>query len=220
MSKVAIEGNALGSGTFTIASPNTNSSYTLSLPENTGTILTQNSTPAFASTIGVGGATAAASGAGITFPATQSASSDANTLDDYEEGDWTPTLTTSGTNFTSVTYNTTNTHGRYTKIGRVVILQGRVATTAVTKGSASGVIQVGNLPFATSGSPATALSAGVVGFSAGWDGDVPSTVMGSAGGAALNLAYRTAANGNTTDLAVSDVSTTTNDARFTIAYYV
>jgi hypothetical protein len=40
MSKVAIEGNALGSGTFTIASPNTNSSYTLSLPENTGTILT------------------------------------------------------------------------------------------------------------------------------------------------------------------------------------
>ena len=44
MSKVAIEGNALGSGTFTIASPNTNSSYTLSLPENTGTIITTGST--------------------------------------------------------------------------------------------------------------------------------------------------------------------------------
>ena len=29
--------------------------------------------------------------AGIAFPATQSASSDANTLDDYEEGTWTPT---------------------------------------------------------------------------------------------------------------------------------
>ena len=32
------------------------------------------------------------SGTGITFPATQSASSDANTLDDYEEGDWTPSI--------------------------------------------------------------------------------------------------------------------------------
>lgn len=30
------------------------------------------------------------SGAGISFPATQSASTDANTLDDYEEGTWTP----------------------------------------------------------------------------------------------------------------------------------
>ena len=39
----------------------------------------------FATTIGVGGATPAASGSGISFPATQSASSDANTLDDYEE---------------------------------------------------------------------------------------------------------------------------------------
>lgn len=48
-------------------------------------------TPKSSTTIGVGNATAAASGAGITFPATQSASSDANTLDDYEEGSWTPT---------------------------------------------------------------------------------------------------------------------------------
>jgi len=44
--------------------------------------------PSFPSTIGVGGATASSSGAGITFPATQSASTDANTLDDYEEGNW------------------------------------------------------------------------------------------------------------------------------------
>jgi hypothetical protein len=40
----------------------------------------------FPTTIGVGGATPSASGSGISFPATQSASSDANTLDDYEEG--------------------------------------------------------------------------------------------------------------------------------------
>jgi hypothetical protein len=50
----------------------------------------------FPTTIGVGGATPSASGSGISFPATQSASSDANTLDDYEEGTWTPTTSTAG----------------------------------------------------------------------------------------------------------------------------
>jgi hypothetical protein len=43
----------------------------------------------FPTTIGVGDATPSASGSGITFPATQSASTNANTLDDYEEGTWT-----------------------------------------------------------------------------------------------------------------------------------
>jgi hypothetical protein len=44
------------------------------------------------STIAVGGATALYGVGGITFPATQSASSDANTLDDYEEGEFTPLI--------------------------------------------------------------------------------------------------------------------------------
>jgi hypothetical protein len=46
----------------------------------------------FPTTIGVGDATPSASGSGISFPATQSASTNANTLDDYEEGTWTPTI--------------------------------------------------------------------------------------------------------------------------------
>jgi hypothetical protein len=40
MSKVALSGNASGTGTFTIASPNSNTDRTLTLPDNTGTILT------------------------------------------------------------------------------------------------------------------------------------------------------------------------------------
>jgi hypothetical protein len=40
MSKVAITGNASGTGTFTLAAPNSNSDRTLTLPDNTGTILT------------------------------------------------------------------------------------------------------------------------------------------------------------------------------------
>ena len=68
-----------------------------------------------ATTMGVGAATPSASGAGITFPATQSASTDANTLDDYEEGTWTPSFfPVSG----SATY--TSQIGNYVKIGRQV----------------------------------------------------------------------------------------------------
>ena len=39
MSQVAISGNASGTGTLTIAAPNTNSNYTLTLPANTGTLI-------------------------------------------------------------------------------------------------------------------------------------------------------------------------------------
>jgi hypothetical protein len=72
----------------------------------------------------VGVATANANGgvlqlkSGITFPATQVAATDANTLDDYEEGTWTPSfLAVSG----SATYTTQN--GTYTKIGRQVTVE-------------------------------------------------------------------------------------------------
>ena len=53
--------------------------------------------------LGLGGAIPS-SGTGITFPATQSASSNANTLDDYEEGTWTPTVTFGGASV-GITYN-------------------------------------------------------------------------------------------------------------------
>jgi hypothetical protein len=76
---------------------------------------------------------------GITFPATQSASSNANTLDDYEEGTWTPTTSTSG-------YTISTSSGNYTKIGRVVHLNFQVLFSAVNGSSNSNVI-LGGLPF-------------------------------------------------------------------------
>ena len=66
-------------------------------------------------TFGVGGTTPSSSGAGITFPATQSASTDANTLDDYEEGSFTFT----GTGFTTTPTKT----AYYTKIGNQVTIR-------------------------------------------------------------------------------------------------
>lgn len=44
MSKIALSGNASGTGTFTIASPNSNSNYQLDLPAESGTIITTAST--------------------------------------------------------------------------------------------------------------------------------------------------------------------------------
>lgn len=40
MSQVRVQGNASGTGVLTVTSPNTNSNYTLTLPANTGTLLT------------------------------------------------------------------------------------------------------------------------------------------------------------------------------------
>lgn len=84
----------------------------------------------------------------LKFPAVQIASADVNTLDDYEEGTWTPTYVTSATQFTSVTYDT-STAGTYTKIGNKVFISGILKTDAVSKGSASGNIRIGGLPFSS-----------------------------------------------------------------------
>jgi len=106
-------------------------------------------TPKVTTTIGVGNATAAASGSGVSFPATQSASSDANTLDDYEEGTWSPGLSSAGGNFTSITFNTSS--GTYTKIGRTVYVTGNFFTSGpITVGAASGQVYITGLPFSTS----------------------------------------------------------------------
>jgi uncharacterized protein YjbI with pentapeptide repeats len=95
------------------------------------------------STIGVGDATPAASGAGITFPATQSASSDANTLDDYEEGTFTPTLQ-GGTTAGTTTYLVQE--GTYTKVGRQVTVSLYIHASAAT---GTGAIFIGGLPFSS-----------------------------------------------------------------------
>ena len=96
-------------------------------------------TPIIATTMGVGGATPSTSGSGISFPATQSASSDANTLDDYQEGSWTPTI--GG----SATYSTQR--GGYVKVGRVVFIQMQIVVSTKGTGSAT---TISGLPFSVS----------------------------------------------------------------------
>ena len=113
-------------GTTGITTPGINNSGTLT---QTGAA-TMSNTLQTATTIGVGAATPSTSGAGITFPATQSASSDANTLDDYEEGTWTITATcgTSGTITLSSSFNT----GKYTLVGNTVFFNAHIRVSAIS----------------------------------------------------------------------------------------
>ena len=107
---------------------------------NTGN-QTVSGTGTFASTISVGNVTPAATGAGVTFPAAQSASTNANTLDDYEEGTWTPTIAfgggTVGQTYASIA-------GTYIKVGAQVTLNARIYFS--NKGTSTGSATI-TLPF-------------------------------------------------------------------------
>lgn len=78
----------------------------------------------------------------IKFPATQNASADANTLDDYEEGSWTPVIggvtSESGQAYSSQV-------GRYVKIGKQVALTCQVGLS--TLGTITGSVVIKGLPF-------------------------------------------------------------------------
>ena len=108
------------------------------------------------------GASTTANGIGITFPATQSASSDANTLDDYEEGTWTPTITPETGSFTTTSYTSANC--TYVKIGKQVVCNIRWQIDSF--GTGAGGCKISGLPFAI-GSSQRGSSAGING-SNGW----------------------------------------------------
>jgi hypothetical protein len=94
------------------------------------------------------GGNTSATGVGVAFPATQDASSDANTLDDYEEGTWTPVVTPNSGTLTSYTSN-----GTYIKIGKFVFIWFQFSITSA--GTASGIATVASLPFSTTANNGT-----------------------------------------------------------------
>ena len=78
----------------------------------------------------------------LQFPATQIASANANTLDDYEEGTWTMGIAFGGA---AVGVTASSNTGTYTKIGRQVTVNGYLALTS--KGSSTGDATITGLPF-------------------------------------------------------------------------
>jgi len=123
---------------------------------------------------------------GVKFPATQVASSDPNTLDDYEEGSWTPGW---GVASGSVTANS-NSSGRYRKVGDTVTVWGYISYQSSS--GASGNLWVTGLPFTSSdgfGQGSAQSGGGVVYLTNLWTSNHPQTVQIPNSSTILNL-YR------------------------------
>ena len=114
--------------------------------------------------LGLGGAVPS-SGTGITFPATQSASSDANTLDDYEEGTWTPSIGGTATYTARV--------GSYIKIGKLVYIRCYIHISSLGTGSTT---TISGLPFLSEAGTAY-VSAWPVAYFSGAANNVTSLVI-------------------------------------------
>jgi hypothetical protein len=200
---------------FIVDQSNTNSLVSLINYENAAIRFGTNATER--ASITSGGVLDIGTGAGavgqIQFPATQVASSNANTLDDYEEGTWTPAFGTSGTAFTSVTY--TGQNGTYTKVGQLVTVSMRIEISARTVGSASGDLLITGLPFTSNNT---------FGY---WTGAVltnstatnnPSVVRVLGNSTSVDLFYYASLTG-TTNVPATSLSSTA-EIRLTVSYIV
>jgi hypothetical protein len=132
---------------------------------------------------------AGASNGQVVFPATQNASSDANTLDDYEEGTFTPT-DGSGAGLTF-----TGAAGRYVKVGKVVNFTLAVTYPATASGSSA---KFASLPF-------TAANAN---FPVAMTAAVSQAVSASVQAGTATVAIYTSAGGATTNANLSGTSVT------------
>lgn len=147
--RVVGNGGTLGTNSFDFIQSTDQTGYIFNranLPIIFGTNNTEAMRLTVNGTVILKGGSTSATGVGIAFPATQSASSDVNTLDDYEEGTWTPNqgsgLTVTGT-FSS--------NGTYTKVGRMVNVTMRLNGSSNIAVNLNGLITT-NLPFAWNGS--------------------------------------------------------------------
>src|SRR5690606_8637479 len=98
---------------------------------------------------------------GVRCTADQAPDADPNTLDDYGEGTWTPTLTFAAPGDLAVSYSARS--GYYLKIGRLVFLSGTVETSSFTHSTASGLLTIAGAPFAAA-SPGPAACPGSLYF--------------------------------------------------------
>jgi hypothetical protein len=128
MSSVSIQGNASGTGIFTIASPNSSTNRTLTLPDAAGTVATQEYIPTALNASG--SAPIYAARAWVNFNGTGTvairASGNVSSITDNNTGDYTVNFTTAmpdadycvcgttGTTFKGVTFTAPSPSGAFT----------------------------------------------------------------------------------------------------------
>jgi hypothetical protein len=100
----------------------------------------------------------------LQFPDSQNADSDANTLDDYEEGTWSPVICQSD-DVSDVLPMHAETAGNYTKIGNVVHVTGQAIGNSSSGDMVSGdTIAIKGLPFAVPNAQKNRSVASVIGL--------------------------------------------------------
>lgn len=137
---------------------------------------------------------------GITFPATQVASTDGNTLDDYEEGTFTPTVVGTATYTVQV--------GRYVKIGNRVFVQIRLIIATIGTGENW---RISGLPFASANNAIAPISIGyfanlaiVANFLSGYvNTGYAHIVLAATTTASANITNGAPVLGNSSDLSIS-----------------
>ncbi len=120
----------------------------------------------------------------VVFPATAVPSSDPNTLDDYEEGSWTPTIGRATVDTVVSSYNTQA--GWYTKIGNTVICHASIiinGSNITTQGS--GPNFVSGLPYTVNNTNYSAI--GIVGYNDLFSASNVAKALGVTGSAMLNF---------------------------------
>jgi len=121
-----------GTGIITITPPATNTNRAITLPDAAGALVVSGTTPSLN---------------GIAFPATQVSSADANTLDDYEEGTWTPVVSDAAGGGNLATLDAGSTSGVYTKIGNIVYWRFSVVLTSKASMTAGNEVFIQGFPF-------------------------------------------------------------------------
>jgi len=196
-----ITGNIISSQITSVANTQITGTISVANTAITGNIISSQITPnptlygnvSVTGAIGVGGATPTSNGSGITFPSTQNASSNANTLDDYEEGTFTPTITASSGSMVMP-----NQQGVYTRVGKMVTCTFWVQWTSSTLSGSPCLMN--NLPFVATGDSRPSPSIRGSGFASG------TNVLGGwlpGGTTSIQIGYYVS--GGTSDVAGSQI---------------
>jgi hypothetical protein len=156
------------------------------------------------------------SGKGIDFSATPGTGT-SELLSDYEQGTWSPVLSTSTPPTTPFTMDVTN--ATYTKVGRMVNVRAVLRTDSVNIAGCAGVLVIRGLPFV----PATQAPIAVARVES-WGVNFPDGGYVEGGFAEINLQYRLTVNGATFFMTAADLTAgvvaNVNSMQLSATYYV
>ena len=144
---------------------------------------------------------------------------DANTLDDYEEGSWTPVYGSSISSVDLVSYDAV-TFGRYIKVGNTVHLWGRIRTDILEWNGTSGAVRITGVPFTATDLISGAIAfAGSVGYATNFSGEEPQKIALN-GSEQIYLYYNSTSTANASNVQVSDMNSggNANDMVFQLTY--